>query len=59
MLANKAAAQAMCAIGFRAVNAAGRNAYYLVHPDDELNEQERALYVEFPDGDQIGGGQLG
>ena len=49
----------MCAIGFRAVNAAGKNAYYLVHPDDELNEQDRALYLEFPDGAQIGGGQLG
>ena len=49
----------MCAIGSRAVTAAGKNAYYLVPPDDQLYEQERALYVEFPDGDQIGGGQLG
>ena len=49
----------MCAIGFRAVNAAGKNAYYLVHPDDELNEQDRALYLEILDGVQIGGGQLG
>ena len=59
MHANQGDAQAMCAIGFRAVNAAGKNAYYLVHPDDELNEQDRALYLEIPDGVQIGGGQLG
>ena len=49
----------MCAIGFRVVNAASKNAYYLVHPDDELEELERALYMEIPDGGQIGGGQLG
>ena len=49
----------MCAIGFRAVNAASKNAYYLVHPNDDLDQQERALYVEFPDGGRIGGGQLG
>ena len=49
----------MCAIGFRAVNTTSKNAYYLVHPDDELTEHDRALYMEFPDGGQIGGGQLG
>ena len=49
----------MCAIGFRVVNAANMNAYYLVHPDDDLEQQERALCVEIPDGGQIGGGQLG
>ena len=49
----------MCAIGFRAVNAANKNAYYLVHPDDELEDQERALFMEIPDDGQIGGGQLG
>ena len=49
----------MCAIGFRVVNSATKNAYYLVHPDDELHEQGRALYMEIPDGGRIGGGQLG
>lgn len=46
----------MCAIGSRAVNTYSKNACYLIHPDDELNEQERALYVEFPDRGQIGCG---
>ena len=49
----------MCTIGFRVVNAANKNAYYLVHPEDVLEQQERTLYVEIPDGGQIGGGQLG
>ena len=49
----------MCAIGFRVVNAARKNAYYLIHLDDKLNEYGRALYMEFPAGRQIDGGQLG